>query len=48
MFQDQVLKTCKSVQDSSVELYEKQNSNFVLTPIRFYVFGLSFLLTLDI
>ena len=32
----------------SVEFYEKQNSSSVLTPIRFYVFGLSFLLTLDI
>ena len=32
----------------SVKLYEKQNSSYVLTPIRFYVFGLSFLTTLDI
>ena len=31
-----------------VEVYEKQNSNFVLTQIRVYVFGLSFLSTLDI
>ena len=31
----------------SVEFYEKQNSSFVLTPIRVYVFGLSFLTTLD-
>ena len=32
----------------SVELYEKQNSSSVLTLIRDYVFGLSFLTTLDI
>ena len=32
----------------SAELYEKQNSSSVLTPIRFYVFELSFLTTLDI
>ena len=32
----------------SVEVYEKQIFNFVLTPIRVYVFGLSFLITLDI
>ena len=69
VFQDQLLKTCKSVQDSSwkvlfikalqlarqhldrqisVELYEKQNSSSILTPICVYVFELSFLTILDI
>ena len=32
----------------SVELFEKQNSSSVLTPIRVYEFELSFLTTLDI
>ena len=32
----------------SMEFYEKQNSSFVLTLIHDYVFGLSFLTTLDI
>ena len=32
----------------SIELYENQNFSFVLTLIRDYVFGLSFLTTLDI
>ena len=32
----------------SVKLYEKQNSSSILIPIRVYVFGLSFLTTLDI
>ena len=32
----------------SVEVYEKQNSSSVLTPIFDYVFGLSFLTILDI
>ena len=32
----------------SVEVYEKQNFSSVLTLIRDYVFGLSFLITLDI
>ena len=32
----------------SVEVYEKQSFSSVLTPIRDYVFGISFLTTLDI
>ena len=32
----------------SVEVYEKQIFNFVLTPICVYMFGFSFLTTLDI
>ena len=82
LFQDQVLKPCKSIQETSwkvpvikarqlsylsslkscsgpwldsnsidkvsVEVYEKQIFSSVFTPIRVYVFRLSFLITLDI
>ena len=49
------LKSClaprldsRSTEKVFVEVYEKQIFNSVLTPIRVYVFKLSFLITLDI
>ena len=68
MFQIQVLKPCKSIQESSeelkscfrlrldsfsidkvfVEVYENQFSRSDFTPIREYMFRLSFLTTLNI
>ena len=37
-----------AARQASVEVHEKQNSSYVLTQIRDYMFGLSFLTTLDI
>ena len=60
-FQIQVLKPCKSVQESSeevldfkaqqlvsIEVYEKQIFSSDFHPICVYMFGLSFLTTLNI
>ena len=50
LFQPHDLTVSRQLLDRwlSIEVYEKQNFKFVLTPICDYMFGLSFLTTLDI